>query len=72
MARRADGAYRLHPSLAAVDHHLLHHARRRVRALRPTAEGRFEFARGNVGTDELGTTRFDLWVRYVKNEERKR
>lgn len=64
-ARAAGGAWTLHASLAAVDHHLLQHARRRVRALRPTAAGRYEFARGAEANDELGRRIFDLWVRFV-------
>lgn len=65
MARRADGAWRLHRSLVAADLHLLHHARRRVPALRKTDAGHFEFARGNVAVTELGDTIFDLFVRWV-------
>lgn len=65
MARRAGGAWRLHPSLAHADDHLLQHARRRVRALRPSATHRFEFARGNVGVDALGKPMFSLFVRQV-------
>lgn len=65
MARQASGAWRLHPSLATADAHLLHHARRRVRALRPTNTHTFEFARGDAGVDELGRPIFSLYVRYV-------
>lgn len=69
MARKADGAYRLHSSLVAVTPHILHHARRRVRALRPQPDGIFEFARGAVGENDLGETIFDLYVRFVPEGE---
>lgn len=65
MARQASPVWRLHRNMTAVDGHLLKHARRRVRALRPTKDGRFEFARGNVGMDDLGREVFDLYVRYL-------
>lgn len=65
MARRADGVWRLHPSLAAADQHLLQHARRRVRALQPTKTHVFEFARGEAGSDDLGRPLFSLYIRYV-------
>lgn len=72
MARRADGAWRLHPSLATSDLHLLQHARRRVRALRPTTDYRYEFARGEAGEDDLGNPLFSLYVRvrYYTPEEK--
>lgn len=66
MARKADGAWRLHSSLVAVDLNLLHHARRRVKALRPDEHGHFEFARRNVGLDEFDRRVFDLFIRYTK------
>jgi len=65
-ARAAGGAWTLHSSLAVADLHLLHHARRRVRALRPDSDGQFEFARGNVAQDELGKTVFSIHIRFVK------
>lgn len=65
MARKADGAWRLHPDLVAVDLHLLHHARRRVRALKPSATHRYEFARANDAKTDLGVTVFDLYIRHV-------
>lgn len=65
MARQADGRWRLHPSLALSDQHILQHARRRVRALRPDAGGVFEFARGEAGHDELGRALFSIYIRYV-------
>lgn len=66
IARDAGGAYRLHPDLVAVTHHTLHHARRRVRALRPTSTHCYEFARGNDAKTDLGVVVFDLYVRYVE------
>jgi hypothetical protein len=65
MARQANGAWRLHPSLATSDHHLLQHARRRVRALQPSAGHVYEFARGEAGTDDLGRPLFSIYIRYV-------
>lgn len=65
MAQRAGGAWRLHPSLATSDQHLLQHARRRVRALQPTPTHVYEFARGEVGYDDLGYQQFAIYVRYV-------
>jgi len=65
MARQADGVWRLHPSLATADPHLLQHARRRVRALRPTPTHVYEFARGEVGEDSLGRPLFAIYIRYV-------
>lgn len=65
MARQAGGAWRLHRDLVAVTPDLQRHAQRRVRPLRPTTEGRFEFARTNEGVDDLGYAIFDLLVRYV-------
>lgn len=66
MARRANGAWRLHRSLVAADNHLLRHAQRRVKALRPTDTHVFEFARSSPTTDELGRQIFDLYVRLVE------
>lgn len=66
MARESDGVWRLHPDLVAVNLDLLHHARRRVRALQPSQAGTFEFARGNEGVNDLGVKVFDLYVRHVK------
>lgn len=68
MAREAGGVWRLHSSLVAVTPHLARHAARRVRALRPSASGRFEFLRRNHSTDPLGRQVFDLYVRYQINE----
>lgn len=65
MAQRADGAWRLHRSLAAADDHLLQHARRRVPALKATDTHVYEFARNSPTNDELGKPIFDLYVRYV-------
>lgn len=65
MAMQASPVWRLHRSLAGADHHLLQHARRRVPALKKTDAGSFEFARGNVGMDDLGKERFDLYVRWI-------
>jgi hypothetical protein len=65
MARKADGVWRLHPDLVAVNIHLLHHARRRVRALRKDKGGHFEFARRNNTVDRYGMPVFDLFIRYV-------
>lgn len=64
MARAADGAWRLHRDLVAVTPDLHRHAQRRVKALRPTETGRYEFARANVGVDDLGLPIFDLFVRW--------
>lgn len=64
-ARRANGAWVLHPTLAAADAHLLQHARRRVPALKATDTHVFEFARNSPTEDELGRPIFDLYVRYV-------
>lgn len=69
MARANPDVWRLHSDLVAVNLDLLHHARRRVRVLRPTKDGRFEFARSNEGEDELGRTVFDLFVRYTQGEQ---
>jgi hypothetical protein len=65
MAREAGGAYRLHPDLATVTHHTLHHARRRVRALRPTDTHVYEFARGTEALNDLGEHVFDLYIRFT-------
>lgn len=66
MAREAQGhAWRLHSSLVGVDRHLMRHAQRRVKALRPTEHGHYEFAQRNIGVDQYGLSQFDLFVRYV-------
>lgn len=66
MAREAkDHAWRLHPSLVAVDRHLLRHAQRRVRAFRPTPQGRYEFSPRNIGVDQYGRSIFDLFICYI-------
>jgi uncharacterized protein YjiS (DUF1127 family) len=44
----------------------LHHMRRRVRALRSTKDGHYEFARGAEAIDDLGVKRFDCFVRWVQ------
>lgn len=69
MARRADGAWRLHPSLAVASDHTLAHMRRRVPELWPDAHGRFDFLRGQGGKDSLGREVFSIYVRYIKEEE---
>lgn len=69
MARSADGVWRLHTDLRAVNTDILHHMRRRVPVLQPTSEGRYEFARGNEARDEYGRTIFDLYIRYLKQGE---
>ena len=65
MARRANGAWRLHPDLASVRPSLAEHARLRVRQLQPTPEGSFEFLRRNRSLDDLDRPIFDLYVRFV-------
>lgn len=65
MARKANGTWRLHACLVAVTPDLLQHARRRVRALRPTETHVYEFARGASGQDDLGREVFDCYVRFV-------
>lgn len=65
MARQANGVWRLHTSLVAVDQYLYRHAQRRVRALRSDANGHYEFDRRNITKDRYGTTRFDLFIHYV-------
>lgn len=64
-ARAADGRYCLHPALAVADDHLFQHMRRRVPALKPDANGVFEFARGEAGFDELGRKLYSIYIRYV-------
>lgn len=68
-ARAAGGAWVLHSSLAAGDYHLLRHARRRVKALRPTQHGQYELRRGIRGNDDLGREVFDIWIRYKENDK---
>lgn len=67
-ARAAPGVWRLHPGLVCVTPGLARHARRRVRALRPTEEGRFDVAPHNITTDLLGRQVYDLLVRFTPNE----
>ena len=69
MARRANGAWRLHSDLAGVTTSTHDRVLRRVRELRPTAEGRFGFTKRNLVVDEFGDERCDLYVRYEKFEE---
>jgi hypothetical protein len=69
MARQADGAWRVHPSLAVANEHTLRHARRRVPQMDPQPDGTFEFARGDVAKDELGRPIFSLFVRFVRKED---
>lgn len=70
MARGAGGVWRLHPDLVAVDSRLFRHVRVGVPALRPDEGGRFEYARSNIGVDIMGKPVFDLFIRYVSNEEK--
>ena len=68
MARQAEGTWRLHRDLAAINPTLQLHATRRVKALRPTEAGHFEFLRRNQATDDLGVAIFDLYVRFVSTQ----
>lgn len=65
MARKAGGAWRLHPDLACVTADLQKHAARRVQLLQPTPDGRYEFSRANQSSDPLGRPVFDLFVRFT-------
>lgn len=65
MARQSSPAWRLHSDLSAVTLDTLHHARRRVPALRPDQDGEFQYARGAEAKDDLGRKVFDLFIRYV-------
>lgn len=68
MARSTPGVWRQHRSLVSVNEHLYRHVRRRVRALRPDADGHFQFRHGHRGIDMLGRDVFDLKIRYVTKE----
>lgn len=65
MARDSSPVWRLHSDLVGVTLDTLHHMRRRVPALRPDDQGRFEYARGAEAKDDLGRTIFDCFVRYA-------
>ena len=68
-AKAQPGRWFLHPTLVSCDDHLYEHARRRVPALRPTADGSFEFKKMNRGRTELGAEVYDLFTRFVPTKE---
>ena len=63
-ARAQPDRWFLHPTLVSCDEQFYQHIRRRVPALQPTPQGRFEFAKTNRATNDLGVRVFDLYVRY--------
>lgn len=65
MARRANGAWRLHPALTSCNPHLLAHAVRRRPELRPTETHEFQYAKSDTGFDDLGRPRISIYVRFV-------
>lgn len=71
VARSTPNIWRQHPDLIAVNEDVYRHVRRRVRALQPTADGKFRYKFGHKGVDQLGREIYDLKIMWVPVESTK-